>query len=60
MNEDFKEIILSKLNEFIKTYDSPSLNRGYIEKKTKELINVVYLLYNTLSAIIIKATFFDN
>lgn len=60
MNEDFKEIILSKLNEFIKTYDSTSLNRGYIEIEPKDLINVVDLLYNSLSARFITATGFDN
>lgn len=60
MSEDIKEIILSNLKEYTKNYDSPSTNRGYIEIEPKDLLNVVDIIYNSLSGRFITATGFDN
>lgn len=60
MSENVKELILSELKKAVKSYDSPSYNRGYIEINPKDILTVVSSLYNTLSARFITATGFDT
>jgi len=60
MSENIKEIILSKISEFVKNYDSPSFNRGYVEIEAKNILSVFNSLYNDLDARFITATGFDT
>lgn len=60
MNEDIKESIFSKIGEYIKSYDSPSFNRGYIEVESKNILTVSNSLYNDLGVRFITATGFDT
>lgn len=60
MSENIKEIILSKISEFVKNYDSPSFNRGYVEIEAKDILPVFNSLYNDLDARFITATGFDT